>query len=65
MTLDHETIERQFEEMRQQYTFLENVLDGMNKANTELKRQIEGLERQNASLRDNQCQCGKDVACGC
>ena len=65
MTLEHETIERQFEELRQQYTFLENVLDGVNKANTELKRQIEDLERQNARLRDNQCQCGNDVVCGC
>ena len=65
MTLEHETIERQFEELRQQYTFLENVLDGVNKANTELQRQIDILASENARLRDNQCQCGNDISCGC
>jgi len=43
MTLEHETIERQFDEMRQQYTFLENVCK-------ELTRQVEFKDAELAAM---------------
>ena len=72
MTLEHETIERQFEELRQQYTFLENVCK-------ELTRQVEfkdaELDRMEILLSDMRmklvaaecraCKCHPETYRGC
>ena len=72
MTLDHETIERQFEELRGQYTFLENVCVELTRKVEFKNRELEAMEIALSDLRMKlvaaecrACRCGDDAYKGC
>jgi len=72
MTLEHETIERQFEELKRQYTFLENVCVELTQQVEFKNRELETMEIALSDLRMKlvaaeclACKCIGDVVCGC
>ena len=72
MTLEHETIEEQFKELRQQYQHACNLISGLTELGNNQRQMIERREKTIVDLRMKlvaaeckACKCDQDTYKGC